>query len=121
MASAIETRRFDHPDQLLDMKEHGRISIIKLADGTLGMLATFEPGWVWEMHEKPLLGDPDSCPMRHVGYCMAGQLAVRMNDSGVTTHIRAGDFFDIPAGHDAHVQGDTRVEVVLFAAPEHTD
>jgi len=26
----------------------------------------------------------------------------------------------VPAGHDAHVQGGERVEVVLFAPPEHT-
>lgn len=120
MATAIVTRRFDNPDQLLDMKEHGHISIIRLADGTTGMHAIFEPGWVWEVHEKPLLGNPDTCPMRHIGYCIAGQLAVRMVDTDVTTHIGPGDFFDIPAGHDAHVEGSKRVEVVLFAPPEHT-
>lgn len=119
MANAIETRRFDRPDQMLDMQEHGRISIIKMADGTTGMHATFEPGWVWEQHEKPLLGNPDSCPMRHIGYCIAGALAVRMVETNATTHIRPGDFFDIPAGHDAYVEGDQRVELVLFASPEH--
>ena len=63
MTSAIEIRRFENPDQLLDMKERGRISIIKMADGTAGMHAVFEPGWTWEKDEKPLLGSPDSCPM----------------------------------------------------------
>jgi hypothetical protein len=51
------------------MKERGRISIIKMADGTAGMHAIFEPGWTWEKDEKPLLGSPESCPMRHTGYC----------------------------------------------------
>ena len=45
MASAIEIKRFERPDQLLDMKEHGRISIIKMADGSAGMHAVLEPGW----------------------------------------------------------------------------
>ena len=55
---AIEKRRFDNPDQQLDMKEHGRIDIIKMADGTVGMHAIFEPGWTWAADEKPLLGRP---------------------------------------------------------------
>ena len=121
MSEAIETRRFEKPDQLLDMKARGRISIIKMADGTTGMHAIFEPGWVWEVDEKPLLGNPSSCPMRHTGYCIAGKLVVRMVDSNVSTIISTGDFFEIPAGHDAHVEGDQRVELVLFAAPAHVD
>ena len=39
MSKAIETRRFETPDQVLDMKTRGRISIIKMADGTTGMIA----------------------------------------------------------------------------------
>jgi len=119
MASAIEIRRFESPDQLLDMKEHGRISIIKMADGTAGMHAIFEPGWTWEADEKPLLGSPDSCPMRHTGYCISGKLVVRMVDTGIETRISAGDFFEIPPGHDAYVEGNHRAELILFAPPEH--
>lgn len=119
MASAIEVRRFERPDQLLDMKEHGRISIVKLADGTSGMHAIFEPGWTWEADEKPLLGSPDSCPMRHTGYCIGGKVVVRMMDTGTETHISTGDFFEIPPGHDAYVEGPERAELILFAPPEH--
>ena len=119
MTSAIEIRRFENPDQLLDMKERGRISIVKMADGTSGMLAVFEPGWTWEADEKPLLGSPDACPMRHTGYCLGGKLVVRMVDTGIETRIGAGDFFEIPPGHDAYVDGDQRAELILFAPPEH--
>ncbi len=117
--SAIETRRFETPDQRLDMKQRGGISIIKMADGSAGMHAIFEPGWTWETDEKPLLGSPDSCPMRHTGYCISGRLVVRMIDTGIETHIKKGDFFEIPPGHDAYVEGDDRVELILFAPPEH--
>jgi len=117
--NAIETRRFETPDQRLDMKERGGISIVKMADGSSGMHAMFEPGWTWEADEKPLLGSPDSCPMRHKGYCISGKLVVRMMDTGKETHIRAGDFFEIPPGHDAYVDGADRVELILFAPPEH--
>lgn len=115
---SIETRRFDQPDEKLDMKDHGAIDIIKLRDGTAGMHAIFEPGWTWDADEKPLLGSPEACPMRHVGYCIGGHLVVRMKGSGEETHIRAGDFFDIPEGHDGHVEGSERVELILFGAPE---
>src|SRR5690554_4708390 len=84
---AIEMRRFEAPDQVLDMKDRGGISIIKMADGSTGMHAIFEPGWTWEMDEKPLLGSPDSCPMRHTGYCMSGSLVVRMLDTNIETRI----------------------------------
>ncbi|MBX3465058.1 MAG: cupin domain-containing protein [Planctomycetes bacterium] len=119
MKPAIETRRFEAPDQLLDMKPRGRIAIVKMADGTAGMHAIFEPGWRWEIDEKPLLGSPSSCPMRHTGYCLRGKLVVRMVETGVETRLGAGDFFEIPAGHDAYVDGPERVELVLFAPPEH--
>ena len=115
--TAIDTRRFESPDERLDMKERGGIDIVRLADGTTGMHAVFEPGWTWERDEKPLLGSPASCPMRHVGYCIAGRLVVRMVETGVETRIARGDFFAIPPGHDAHVEGSERVELILFDPP----
>lgn len=119
MHPAIETRRFESPDDVLDMKDAGGISIIKMRDGTTGMRAVFEPGWTWEKDEKPLLGFPESCPMRHTGYCIVGKLVVRMVETNAETHIATGDFFEIPPGHDAFVDGGERVELILFAPPEH--
>jgi len=119
MVSEIEVRRFETPDDALDMKDAGAISIIRMADGTTGMRAVFEPGWTWEKDEKPLLGSPATCPMRHTGYCIAGDLVVRMVESGAETRIKVGDFFEIPPGHDAYVEGSERVELILFAPPEH--
>jgi len=115
----IETRRFETPDEVLDMKERGRIAIVRMPDGGAGMHAIFEPGWTWEADEKPLLGSPPSCPMRHIGYCLSGRLVVRMIETGAETRIGAGDYFEIPPGHDAYVEGADRVEMILFAPPEH--
>lgn len=117
MAPAIQVRRFDSPDETLDMKEAGGINIVRMGNGTTGMRAVFEPGWTWEKDEKPLLGFPASCPMQHTGYCVSGTLVVRMVDTNLETRITAGDFFDIPAGHDGHVVGPDRVELILFAPP----
>ncbi len=81
------------------------------------MHAVFEPGWTWEKDEKPLLGSPDTCPMRHVGYCLSGRLMVRMVQTDKEKLITPGDFFEIPPGHDAYVEGSERVELILFGAP----
>ncbi|MDT9597911.1 cupin domain-containing protein [Sphingosinicella rhizophila] len=121
MNAAIEGRRFDTPDDTLDMKEAGAISIIKMGDGTTGMLATFEPGWTWEKDEKPLLGFPATCPMRHTGYCITGSLVVRMVETNRETRVTSGDFFEIPPGHDGYVDGPDKVELILFTPPEHND
>lgn len=117
MSERIEARRFEQSDNVLDFGAHGRIDIVTLSDGTQGMHAILEPGYVWSVDEKPLLGNPDSCPMAHTGYCVSGELDVEMMDSGEHRRLRAGDFFEIPAGHDAHVIGDARCELILFAAP----
>ena len=57
--------------------------------------------------------------MHHTGYCISGTLIVRMLATGTSTRIGPGDFFEIPAGHDALVEGEDRVELILFAPPEH--
>jgi quercetin dioxygenase-like cupin family protein len=117
-SSTIETRSFDRPDDRLDFARHGRIDIVKLGDGTAGMHAILEPGWSWIEHEKPLLGNPETCPMEHIGYCLGGNLVVRLLASGEERRLRTGDFFRIPPGHDARVEGNVRCELVLFAMPE---
>ena len=72
--NAIETRRFETPDQSLDMKDQGGISIVKMAEGQRRNACYLRARLDWETDEKPLLGSPDSCPMRHVGYCISGKL-----------------------------------------------
>lgn len=119
MTAIIEIRRFESPDDRLDMKARGGIDIVKTGQGSTGMHAVFEPGWTWEADEKPLLGSPDTCPMHHTGYCLSGKLVVRMVESGEETSITPGDFFEIPPGHDAWVAGEERVEMILFEAPEN--
>ena len=44
----IEIRRFETPDEALDMKAQGGIDIVRMKNGNTGMYAVFEPGWTWE-------------------------------------------------------------------------
>lgn len=115
--SAIQRRRFEQPDDKLDFHAHGKIDVLRMRDGASGMHAILEPGWVWSEDEKPLLGNPASCPMAHTGYCIAGELVVRMVETGEELRLTKGDFFEIPAGHDAYVPGAERCELILFDAP----
>jgi hypothetical protein len=51
MTEAIETRRFEKPDQVLDMKARGRISIVKMADGTTALS--------WRCMRRPIARSDD--------------------------------------------------------------
>ena len=81
----------------------GRAEIVRIGDSTVGM-ATWQPGWRWSHHLRPLIGTT-SCPLHHLGYAMSGTLRVRMED-GETLDIPPQSAYEIPPGHDAWVLGD---------------
>ena len=114
----IECRTFGRPDDKMDFGAHGEIAVVKMRSGVAGVHAVLEPGWTWSADEKPLLGNPETCPTPHTGYCIAGEVVVRMVATGEERLIRRGEFFEIPAGHDAFVPGSERCELVMFAPPE---
>src|SRR5687768_16290874 len=49
---------------------------------------------------------------------VAGVSRVRIAWHGNLPTISSGDFFEIPPGHDAYVDGPDPVELILFAPPE---
>lgn len=73
-----------------------------------------DPGWRWSIDAAPKLGTR-SCQVRHLGAAMSGALHVTTDD-GVEMDIRAGDAYEIPAGHDAWVVGDAPYEAIEFAS-----
>src|SRR5437667_1667337 len=81
---------------------NGKVEIAKLGDAVIGR-ATFEPGWKWSESVKPIAGT-DSCQVHHNGYCVAGQMLVKLDD-GTEIETRAGDAYEFPAGHDGWVVG----------------
>ena len=50
------------------MADKGRVDILKIGDGVVGK-ATFEPGWRWSEHVKPITGT-ESCQAGHLGYVL---------------------------------------------------
>jgi ketosteroid isomerase-like protein len=83
------------------------------AGGLTLMRARFEPGWRWSNDVRPIAGT-ESCQTHHLGYVLAGTMQVRMDD-GTEQTLRAGDMFDLPAGHDAWIVGDEACEALDFS------
>jgi len=104
------------PEQTRSFAGKGHLDIVKVGEASVGC-ATFEPGWRWSEHVKPLTGT-DSCESAHTGYCLAGRMLVRM-DSGEEQEIRPGDAFLIEPGHDAWVVGQEPCVLLDFSGYEH--
>lgn len=98
----LRRKRFDRPDEVRTV-EKGRIDLVELGELAVGR-ATFEPGWRWSEHVKPIVGT-ESCQVHHIGYVVSGRLMVEMTD-GATLELTGGDTFEVPPGHDAWVVGD---------------
>ena len=99
----LEVRSQDQADETRPFVDKGRVEILKLSGGTVGR-GTFEPGWRWSEHVKPIAGT-ESCQSLHTAYCISGRMVVRMDD-GTEKQIGPGDVVVIPPGHDAWVVGD---------------
>jgi quercetin dioxygenase-like cupin family protein len=108
----LERKRFDDSDETRLFQDKGHVKIVNIGDGVVG-LATFEPGWKWSDHVKPIAGT-DSCQAPHVGYVLSGHQVIAMDD-GTQLEIGPGDVVSIPAGHDGWTIGDEPCVVIDFA------
>lgn len=108
----LERRSFDSPDDIRQMADKGRVEIVRIGDGVVGK-ATFEPGWRWSEHVRPIAGT-DSCQAGHLGYVLSGHQRAVMDD-GSELEIGPGDLFAIPPGHDGWVVGDEPCVILDFA------
>ena len=112
----LEKKGFASPDEVRPMADKGRVELVRIGDGVVGR-ATFEPGWRWSDHVKPIAGT-DSCQAAHFGYVVSGRQRVRMDD-GTELEFGAGDVVAIPPGHDGWVVGDEPCVVIDFAGMAH--
>ena len=105
---AEEIRKFE--------ADSGHLNLINLATGPVGR-ATFQPGWRWSQHVKPIAGI-DSCQAAHTCYFVAGRMAVVMDD-GEQAEYGPGDFAIMSPGHDAWIVGDEPCVVVDWQGFAH--
>ncbi|MFF5426144.1 MULTISPECIES: cupin domain-containing protein [unclassified Streptomyces] len=102
--TGIVRKSFDSADETRPFEDgKGRLDLLTTDRGPIGR-ATFEPGWRWSQHVKPIAGT-DSCEAAHFGYIVSGRLKVVMND-GEESEIGPGDLMQVAPGHDAWVVGD---------------
>lgn len=100
----------DRPDETRSFTDgKGKAQIVKVGDVTLGR-GTFEPGWQWSKHVKPI-AKTDSCEATHTGMVLEGRMRVKMND-GTESEVGPGDAFYIAPGHDAWIVGNQRCVII---------
>jgi class 3 adenylate cyclase len=62
------------------------------------------PGWRWSESIKPI-ARTDLCEYHHIGLCISGSCRIRLRE-GAELLIEAGQFYEVPPGHDSWVVGD---------------
>ncbi len=103
MAKMIR-KNLDTPEETRQFKDgKGKLELVNMDSGPVGR-ATFEPGWKWSSHVKPI-AQTDSCQAAHMGYYVSGRMHVQMDD-GEEAEFGPGDFAVIPPGHDAWIVGN---------------
>ena len=109
MAGLIR-KSLDSPEETREFADgKGKLELVNLASGPVGR-ATFEPGWKWSEHVKPIAGT-DSCQAAHMGYFVSGRMKVVMDD-GEEIEYGPGDFGVMEPGHDAWILGDEACVVI---------
>jgi quercetin dioxygenase-like cupin family protein len=108
--AGLTRRSFDTPDETRPFEEDkGKVEVINTDRGVVGR-GTFEPGWRWSTHVKPIAGT-DSCQAAHTGYVVSGRMKIVMDD-GEELELGPGDFADIAPGHDAWIIGEETCEFI---------
>ena len=87
----------------------GQMALVNLDAGPVGR-ATFEPGWQWSKHVKPI-AKTESCQASHMGYFISGRMKVVMDD-GEEQEFGPGDLMICPPGHDAWTVGDEACVII---------
>ena len=104
-------KRFEEPDEVREF-EKGRFEIVRVGGMTIGR-ATYEPGWKWSEHVRPVAGT-DFCEVEHVGLVLEGR-AVAAMVGGRVVELTPGTLFYVPAEpHDSWVVGDERYVSLHF-------
>ena len=110
--SGLDVKSVSSPEEVRPFQDgKGTAAVVHVA-GQPVLYATFEPGWRWSEHVKPIAGT-DNCKAMHLMYCLSGRMHVAMND-GTAAELGPGDVAAIEPGHDAWVVGDEACVAVDF-------
>jgi quercetin dioxygenase-like cupin family protein len=101
--AGVEVKNAKSPDETRSFSGKGEGGVFDL-NGHPVLYATFEPGWRWSEHVKPIAGT-DRCEATHLLYGFSGRMKVE-HDDGTQAEVSHGDNAAIEPGHDARVYGD---------------
>lgn len=108
--SGLVRKSLDTPEETRPFEQNaGKVELVGLEAGAVGR-GTFEPGWKWSKHVKPIAGT-ESCQASHKAYVVSGRMTIAMND-GESADFGPGDVMVCPPGHDAWVVGDEPCVIV---------
>jgi hypothetical protein len=111
--ASFQKKRFEKPDETTSHPKT-KVEVVRMSDLTLTRI-TYMPGWKWSIDIKPIAGTK-SCQKRHLGYCLSGHLAGKLDD-GSKWEFEPGDVIDIPPGHDGWVVGNEPAVLLEFGCP----
>ena len=114
VSGGMQGKSLNSPDETRSF-DNGKMDVVELGNVTVGR-ATFEPGWRWSEHVKPIAGT-DSCQVPHVGYVISGRMAVVM-DEGTEHEFGPDEALVIPPGHDAWTVGEEPCIVLDFSGAD---
>ena len=103
-------KSLDSPEEVRKFEAgSGYLELVNVDAQPVGR-ATFQPGWRWSRHVKPITGT-ESCQAAHTGYFVSGRMKVVMDD-GEELEYGPGDFAIMAPGHDAWIVGDQPCVVI---------
>jgi quercetin dioxygenase-like cupin family protein len=114
--AGLEVKNLGSPDETRPFADRGRAEVVTVGGQTI-LRGTFEPGWRWSEHVKPI-AKTDSCQAAHTAYVLSGRMHIRMDD-GTEREVGPGDVFVCAPGHDAWIVGDEPCTLVDFSAPQY--
>jgi hypothetical protein len=101
--AGVEVKNSSAPDETRSFGGKGEGGVFDVG-GHAVLYGTFEPGWRWSEHIKPVAGT-EKCEATHLLYCFSGRMKIAHND-GTEAEIGPGDIASIEPGHDAWIVGD---------------
>jgi uncharacterized cupin superfamily protein len=101
--AGVEVKNSSSPDETRSFGGKGEGGVFELG-GHAVLYGTFEPGWRWSEHIKPIAGT-EKCEATHLIYGLSGRMKIAHQD-GTEAEIGPGDIAAIEPGHDAWVVGD---------------
>ena len=109
--AGVEIKNVSQPDEVRSLANMGEGGMLNVG-GHPVLHGTFNPGWKWSEHIKPIAGT-ETCEATHLIYCFSGRMKIVHND-GSEGEIGPGDVAAIAPGHDAWVVGDEPCHAIDF-------